>query len=124
MNYLPSSNMTLSPKTLTSMEPRARSTSRIRISRIAFDLAFTSIAHTPKTTGLAFWWASKVAGKSEWDDDGDEDLVKIELERGDALSGELKNVESRDCLSQCMVGVKRKAAESLKRLWQCQGRAT
>ena len=51
----PSSRITLSPKTLTSIAPRALSTNLVRISLMGLDLALTSMAHIPKIIGgLAF----------------------------------------------------------------------
>lgn len=47
----PSSRMTLSPKTLTSIAPRDHSTRRVRISRIGFERALMSMAHIPRVTG-------------------------------------------------------------------------
>lgn len=94
--------MTLSPKTLTSITPRARSTSRVKISLIAFDRALTSIAQIPSITGgFPF---SRGNGKSEpASDTGDEDLVMTELDLGDGLSGELnKDVSFLAGRSQCM----------------------
>ena len=43
--------MTLSPNTLISTAPFIRSTTLVRISLIGFDLALTSIAHTPNRSG-------------------------------------------------------------------------
>ena len=83
---VPSSRMTLSPKTLTSMAPLERSTNRVRISRIAFDRALTSMAHIPRMMGGRAW--SVVAERSEWEPlgEGVEDLG-ADAERGDR-SGE------------------------------------
>lgn len=77
--------MTLSPKTLTSMAPRALSTSRVTISRIALDLALTSIAQIPRTTG-AFGVSVPVDSEGvlsviEPIDEGDDDRPAAEAER-------------------------------------------
>lgn len=61
--------MTLSPKTLTSIAPLARSTSRVRISRMAFERAFTSIAHTPRMIGGLT--GSVAVERSEWEPFGE-----------------------------------------------------
>lgn len=92
----PSSRITLSPKTLTSMVPLDLSTMRIRISLMARDLALMSIAQTPKTTG-----ARVCKGPTSWKasdpmEEGDDERVRRELERGDGRSGELKKCEIRD----------------------------
>lgn len=50
---LPSSKITLSPNTLTSMAPLARSTNLVKISRIALLRALISMAQTPSTAD--FW---------------------------------------------------------------------
>ena len=65
------------------MAPRARSTSRVSISRIAFDRALTSIAHIPSTIGGRR--GSVAAERSEWEPFGEgvDDLVKREMDRGD-----------------------------------------
>lgn len=86
-----SSRITLSPKTLTSMAPLDLSTRRVRISLIALLLALMSMAQTPRTTnfsrGSAFLESieSRVKARSEHEpvDEGEEDLVKIELDRGE-----------------------------------------
>ena len=64
------------------MAPRVLSTMRVRISRIGFDLAFTSIAQTPRAIGLRK--AGVIADKleSEPEGEGERDLfVKAELDR-------------------------------------------
>ena len=47
---VPSSNMTLSPKTLTSIAPLVRSTNLVSTSLIALLRALISMAQTPNTT--------------------------------------------------------------------------
>lgn len=82
--------------------PRARSTSRVKISLIAFDRALTSMAHIPSMTGgFPF---SRGSGKSEpASDTGDDDLVMTELDLGDGRSGELNSdVSFLAGRSQCM----------------------
>jgi hypothetical protein len=60
---VPSSKMTLSPKMFTSIAPLDNSTIRVKTSRIGFDLALISIAHTPSTNvGLLY---SEVKARSE-----------------------------------------------------------
>jgi len=96
--------MTLSPNTFNSIDPLALSTSLVRISLIALDLAFTSIAQIPSTTGgLGF---SRGVARSEYEpvEEGEEERVNIELDRGD-LSGRLKRENGRDCLSQYILDV-------------------
>jgi hypothetical protein len=80
--------MTLSPNILTSTAPRVLSTIRVKISRIAFDLAFTSIAHTPSVIGLFPETAMADRFESEPEGEGErERFVKAELERADLWSG-------------------------------------
>jgi hypothetical protein len=95
--------MTLSPKTLTSIAPLALSTRRVRISLIAFERAFMSIAHIPRT--IVGFGVSLPKYKSEACEpvgEGVEDLASMELERGEYLSV-VCNKETRDGLSQCIV---------------------
>lgn len=73
--HIPSSNITLSPKILTSTAPRVLSTMRVKISRIDFDRAFTSMAQTPKTIGFTAGAAIVDKLESEPDGDGDIDLL-------------------------------------------------
>src|SRR5271154_1647362 len=96
--------MTLSPKTLTSIAPLDICTNLVKISRMGLDLALTSIAHIPKITGGLL---SKVVA-SEWDpiEDGDEDRVRTEAERGDTRSGEFKKGPRRDCLSHIILAIR------------------
>jgi len=83
--------MTLSPNTSTCMAPRARSTRRVRISRIAFDLALMSMAQMPRITGGLI--GSLTLTKSEWEaiEDRDDDRVRMELERADEARPEELN---------------------------------
>ena len=55
--------MTLSPNTFTSIAPFDRSTSRVKISRIAFERALMSMAHMPRMIGGLAW--SVIAERSE-----------------------------------------------------------
>ena len=99
--------MTLSPKTLTSMAPLARSTNLVRTSLIALLRALISMAQTPNMTDLGFGTCllstkgsrrevlerlkplyfesleSRVNARSEYEpvEDGEEDLVTKELDR-------------------------------------------
>ena len=91
----PSSRITLSPNILTSTTPRVLSTILVRISRIDFERALTSIAHTPRVMGL-------VAGppamadkfESEPEGEGERDLfVKAELDLADLRSGVLMKAD-------------------------------
>ena len=99
--------MTLSPNTLTSIEPLALSTNLVRISRMAFDLALTSIAHTPSTTGSFVLSSVAVTSEYELVEEGDDERVTIALERGEPFSGELKreDIDIRECLSQYMITI-------------------
>ena len=108
----------MSPKTLTSIAPRDLSTNLVRISRIAFERAFTSIAHIPSTTGGLR--LSAAGEKSEWEpvEDGDEERVNTELERGESLSDAKRALRRDGLVSQCMdadmqIGVGRRAGMSL-----------
>ena len=105
----PSSRMTLSPKTLISMDPLALSTSRVRISLIAFERALMSIAHIPRTI-VGFGISFPKYRSDVWDPVGDgvEDLARMELERGECLSP-MCNKETREGLSQC-IGTTRPAS--------------
>lgn len=80
---VPSSRITLSPKTFTWMAPWALSTSRVSISRIAFDLALMSIAQIPRMTGERFVSWKSARSSLEAIEEREEDLVTFELERGD-----------------------------------------
>ena len=68
------------------MAPLDRSTNLVRISRIAFDRALTSMAQIPRMIGGRTW--SVIAERSEWEPlgDGVEDLG-ADTESGDR-SGE------------------------------------
>lgn len=81
------------------MAPRALSTRRMIISLIALDLALTSMAQIPSTMGGTGggWECLSDAATSELEsiEEGEEDLVMSELERGD-FSVELKKAEIRD----------------------------
>ena len=52
---------------------------------------------------------STVGARSEYEptDEGEEDLVIIELDRGDGFSGELRKAEIRDCRSRGCIGWER-----------------
>jgi hypothetical protein len=67
------------------MAPFERSTILVRISLIARDRAFTSIAQMPSMTGGR---PTSMRERSDWDPlgDGDEVRVTIELERGELRS--------------------------------------
>lgn len=95
--------MTLSPNTLTSIAGLARSTRRVRISRIALDRALTSIAHIPRIIGGLD--GSVAMDRSEWEPFGEgvEDLVSLDTERGEVeKSSDVLNIDMRDleCLSR------------------------
>ena len=101
---VPSSRMTLSPKTLTSMAPLDRSTNRVRISRIALDRALTSMAHIPSTIGCrersvtAEISECEPLGEGVWDR-----LVSLDDDLGDVDNGsEVLNsdIREREFLSQ------------------------
>lgn len=100
----PSSRMTLSPKTLTSIAFLVLCTSLVRISLIGFDLAFTSIAHIPRIIGGRL--RSVVVERSECEalGEGVDALVVTEGDRGRDRSGDPKIDAIRDglLLSQCM----------------------
>jgi hypothetical protein len=82
---VPSSRMTLSPNTFSTMAPFERSTILVRISLIARDRALTSIAQMPSITGGR---PTSMIERSDWDPlgDGEEVRVTIELERGELRS--------------------------------------
>ena len=80
--------MTLSPNILTSTAPRVLSTILVKISRMAFERAFTSMAQTPRVIGFVTGPAMADKFESEPDGEGESDLfVNAELERTDLRSG-------------------------------------
>ena len=83
--------MTLSPKIFTSITPRILSAMRVKISRIGFERALTSIAHIPRTIGLGCVPVIADRFESDPDGEGESDLfVNTELDRFERRSIGLK----------------------------------
>jgi hypothetical protein len=60
------------------------------------------MAHIPRIIGDFAFSIASAWSERESIEDGDDDRVITELERGDSLSGEPKMVAILDCRSQCM----------------------
>lgn len=101
----PSSSMTFSPNTLTLITPPARSTRRVKISRMAFDRALTSMAHIPRVIGGRASAVTRGNSECESLDEGVVDLfVSLEWDRGvvedgsDNLNKDMRvPVQGADC---------------------------
>jgi hypothetical protein len=69
---------------------------------MGLDLALMSMAHIPKIMGGLGFSIMAAWSERESIEEGDDDRVITELERGDSLSGEPKKVAILDCRSQCI----------------------
>lgn len=90
--------MTLSPNTLISTAPFIRSTTLVRISLIGFDLALTSIAHTPSSMGRLP--TSVPVDKSDHEALGDGEDVLVTTE-GDLAVRSVGNIDANRDLELC-----------------------
>ena len=97
-NHLPSSRITLSPNILISTAPFIRSTSLVRISLIGFDLALTSIAHTPNRSDRLPKSVPVEMSDRDALGDGEDALVTTD---GDLACRSIENIDANRDLALC-----------------------